>query len=154
MKIEYLADLPGFISTLAKWHHEQWLYMNPKKTLEDRVRRLRMHNGHNQIPTTVVALLDDRPAGSASLVEHDMDTHMELTPWLASVYVLPEHRRKGIGSLLVQRIESEAEKLGVKTLYLFTPDQEALYARLGWQVRTREAYRREEVVVMEKSLAR
>ena len=69
--------------------------------------------------------------GSASLIAQDMDTRPELSPWLASVYVAAEHRRQGIGSALVRRVAQEAAALGVETLYLFTPDQEHFYARLG-----------------------
>jgi hypothetical protein len=39
-------------------------------------------------------------------------------------------------------------RLGVKTAYLFTPDQENLYARLGWKTILREEYRGEQVAIM------
>ena len=150
MRIEYLADFPELVPVLAKWHHNQWSYLNPGRSLASRVEELQKYHGRRQIPATVVAMSGDLPVGSASLIAHDMDTHMELSPWLASVFVLPAHRRKGIASALVRRIEREAGELGVRVLYLFTPDQEALYARLHWITISREDYRGERVVVMER----
>ena len=71
-----------------------------------------------------------------------------LSPWLASVYVAPPHRRQGIGSALIQRIAQEAAALRFERMYLFTPDQERLYTRLGWTVIDRTTYRGYVQVVM------
>jgi N-acetylglutamate synthase-like GNAT family acetyltransferase len=97
---------------------------------------------------TVVALSDETLLGSASLIAHDMDTRMDLSPWLASVYVTPAYRDRGLGSTLVRRIASEAATLGFERLYLFTPDRERFYARLGWTVLERTVYRGYDQVVM------
>jgi N-acetylglutamate synthase-like GNAT family acetyltransferase len=77
-----------------------------------------------------------------------MDTRPKLSPWLASVYVAAEHRCQGIGSALVRRVVEEAAALDVQRLYLFTPDQERFYARLGWSVIERCTYRGYPQVVM------
>jgi GNAT superfamily N-acetyltransferase len=150
--MEYLTDVPEWVPVIAKWHHDQWSYMNPGRSLEERIAEYQTNHGRGQIPTTVVAFVEDQPAGSAALIEHDMDSHLELTPWLASVFVSPEHRGRGIGSALVRRIEEEAENLGIEVLYLFTPDRESLYARLNWKVMFREEYRGEEVTVMKRRI--
>jgi len=77
-----------------------------------------------------------------------MVTRKDLSPWLASVFVPPEHRGKGIGTALTRRIMDEAKALDVGTLYLFTPDRETFYSRLGWTVLERPEYRREQIVIM------
>ncbi len=76
---------------------------------------------------------------------------MDLTPWLAAVYVLPEFRRRGIGGQLVRAIEAAAIRLQLERLYLFTPDQEAFYARLGWSVLETVEYRHQSNVIMTKA---
>jgi len=73
---------------------------------------------------------------------------MDLSPWLATLFVAPEHQNQGVGSALVERAVEEAQKLGVKTLYLFTWDREKLYARLGWSVIERSVYHGRQVTVM------
>ena len=148
MNLEYLGHHTGHIPTLAGWHHEQWSYLNPQRTLEERIERLRSHLGGRRMPTTVVAVEGQSLLGSASLIEHDLPTRTDLSPWLASVYVVAEHRRRGIGSALVRRIVEEAEALQYDCLYLFTMDQERLYAGLGWKTLDREVYNNIDIVLM------
>jgi predicted N-acetyltransferase YhbS len=45
----------------------------------------------------VIAFSGQQAFGSAQLIAHDMDTRMELTPWLAGVYTAAEYRGRGIG---------------------------------------------------------
>lgn len=100
------------------------------------------------IPITFVAMSEDVLLGSASLIAHDMDTRMDLSPWLASVYVAPRHRNQGVGSALAESAVKEAKELAVKTLYLFTPDRVEFYLRLGWSVFERTEYRGENETIM------
>lgn len=148
MQIEYLVDHPEYIPTLAQWHHAEWGSLNPGDSVERRIARLQSQKGHRQIPTTFIALQGKTLLGSASLIAHDMDTRMELSPWLASVYVAPEYRGRGAGSALVQRVVEEARALGVKPLYLFTTNKEGFYVRLGWSMLERTEYRGKPVVIM------
>ena len=148
MRIEYLADHPALVPTLARWHQGQWSYLSPGRTIAQRETALQAHLRPAQIPTSVVALSEDTLLGGAALISHDMDTRMDLSPWLACVYVAPEYRRQGVGTALVQRVVHEARALGVDTLHLFTPDKEAFYARLGWSVIERTRYCGCQVVVM------
>ena len=79
-----------------------------------------------------VAVSGGKLLGSASLIPHDMDSRMELTPWLASVFVDPELRKQGIGSALVRYVVEEARSRGYQTIYLYTPDRISFYEGLGW----------------------
>jgi GNAT superfamily N-acetyltransferase len=153
LTIEYLADRREFITTVAYWLHDEWGYLRPNETVDDRVARVERASGHCQIPTTLVAVDVDEAVGCASLIEHDMFTRSELSPWLAGVFVPREHRRRGIGAALVGRVVTEARSLGVPRLYLYTPGTGALYLRLGWSVVERTFYRElwgeTEVTIME-----
>ncbi len=132
--IEYLADRREFIPNVARWHHMEWGHLRPGETVEDRTLRVERSCGHCAIPTTFVALADDQLLGAASLVEHDIDIRPKLSPWLSGVFVVPEHRRRGVGGALVERVVQEARALGTSRLYLYTPGSGALYFRLGWSV--------------------
>jgi N-acetylglutamate synthase-like GNAT family acetyltransferase len=148
MQIDFLADHPEFIPTLARWHHAEWGYLHPGDTLEARTARLRGECGYTEIPTTVIAFNGGTLLGSAMLIAHDMDTRMDLSPWLASVFVAPERRGEGIGTTLVQRVVSEAKALDVPRLFLYTPTAASFYSRLGWSVVEQTTYRETAVVVM------
>lgn len=148
MQIDFLANHPTHIPQLAAWHHAMWGHLDPSATLQGRIERLTSHTGCPAIPTTVIAFDGETLFGSASLVENDLRTHPQLSPFLASVYVAEPYRRRGIAAALVQRIRQETAGIGVEKLYLITPDQQALYGRLGWQRLEEVPYRGETVTLM------
>jgi predicted N-acetyltransferase YhbS len=96
----------------------------------------------------VVACADNTLLGSAMLVAHDMNTRPQWSPWLAGVVVAPEHRRRGIGAALVERVITEARALGFLTLYLYTFSTAQYYTRLGWRFIERTTYLGADVTVM------
>jgi predicted N-acetyltransferase YhbS len=149
MTIEYLADRLEFLPTLAQWQHAEWGRENPGDSVETRAARLQEGANRDRIPLVVVAHAGGTEVlGSASLVQHDMDTRLDLSPWLASVFVGSEHRRKGVGAELVRRIMSDATKLKVPLLYLYTVHSEAFYAKLGWTLQEHTTYREQKVAIM------
>lgn len=148
MTIEYLADHPETLETIVQWMHQEWGGVRGGETLEQRRNRFTNSLNRDRIPLAVVALEAGEVLGSASLVDHDMETRMELTPWLASVFVSEEYRRRGVGAELVRRIMAEAGKLKVPLLYLYTVHSERLYASLGWTVMERTNYLEHTVVIM------
>jgi GNAT superfamily N-acetyltransferase len=148
MLILNLKDKPEHLLPLAQWHHAEWSYLNPLRSFDQRVQEMQEDLQGKVIPTTFVAEDAGELLGSACILADDMSSHPELTPWLASVYVNEIHRGKGIGSTLVKRVMQHAQENGVKRLYLYTPDQEQMYARLGWQLYSREPYNGTPVTIM------
>ena len=152
MQIEYLADHPSLVPELASLHFGQWGHLRPGESLGERTRRLAASCGRGGMPSVVIALEDGALLGSAMLVEHDMETREDLTPWLAGVYVVARKRHSGVGSALVRRIETEAVRLGIERLYLWTPDMMPFYARLGWRFEEGSEYLGMEVAIMSRRL--
>lgn len=148
MLILNLKDKPEHLLPLAQWHHAEWSYLNPLRSFDQRVQEMQEDLEGKVIPTTFVAEDAGELLGSACILADDMSSHSELTPWLASVYVNEIHRGKGIGATLVKRVMQHAQENGVKRLYLYTPDQEQMYARLGWQLYSREPYNGTPVTIM------
>ena len=137
IEIHYLADFPAHAPLLAQWHYEQWRELEEGDSPERRLNLLRARANHRSAPTVFVALDGERLLGSATLAEHDMETRLNLTPWMVDVFVAPEFRRQGIAS-------------GFAELYPYTtgPWREALYAGLGWSERERPIYLGIERVLM------
>jgi GNAT superfamily N-acetyltransferase len=148
MRIETLADCHEHIPQLAAWLHDEWGHLHDNDSVARRAARLEARATRGGIPIGFVAVDGDTLLGSASLVHDDLETRPDLGPWLASVYVAPEHRRKGVASALVRRVVEEARALDVSLLYLWTIDQERLYARLGWRTVERTAFRGHDIVIM------
>jgi predicted N-acetyltransferase YhbS len=134
MRIEFLVDHPQHALTLARWHHREWGELMPDWTRGDAERELTGHATRREIPTTLVLLDDDDGlVGSVSVLDEDASELREYSPWLASLFVAPPARGRGLGGLLVQAAVDHARAMGVPRLYLFTPAHEAFYARLGWR---------------------
>ncbi len=148
MQIVYLADCPLHVSLLAEWCHEQWGYLSPKRTLKEVENKFADLLNIDKIPFALVAVENEKPIAMASLTVNDMDTYPELTPWLASVYVVPEFRKKGIGKKIVQSVLEKAKEQQFQKVYLFTMDQEHWYAQMGFQVLEKTTYHDENVTVM------
>ncbi len=132
LRIEYLADHPDVAPILARWHHAEWRDLIPNWSYEIALEELRTHRNRAAIPTTFVAFRNEALVGSASLLVEDLPEWRHLTPWVASVYVVPSERGHQIGSQLVQHAVMVAGRLGVEMVYLLTPGQAEFYRRLGW----------------------
>ncbi len=146
--VEHLAQHRDAVPLLAGWAQQQWGHLAPEITLEQRTAFFARRVTPGQIPEMLVAVANGRVVGMASIVTNDLSSRPDLTPWMAAVYVMPEQRGRGIGSLLVQAILAEARWLELPRLYLITPDKMAFYARLGWREMEKVEYRGELVTVM------
>ncbi|WP_168195696.1 GNAT family N-acetyltransferase [Bradyrhizobium sp. NAS80.1] len=82
----------------------------------------------------MVAKDDDEPIGTCLLVDSEIEPNHDVSPWLAGLFVVPEHRRRGAGAVLVRAIEDQARQRGFSRLHLYTTEAAAYYARLGWSV--------------------
>lgn len=131
--LEYLADHPEFIGTLAEWHYAEWRHLLPTWSVEEAAAELATHTGRQVAPSTIVALVDGRLAGSASLLIEDMPDTENWSPWLGSVFVSPEWRGEGIGSAMVDRVVADATTLGFPRIHLLTTEAEGWYAPKGWR---------------------
>lgn len=140
------------VPTVASWTYAEWCHLNPGYTARSWCEAFRQECGEEGVPSVFVAMEGDQPVGTAALMARDMDSRPELSPWLASVFVLPEWRGQGIASRLIRRVEEEAAACGSRQFYLFTPDQQALYRRLGWRDHEALSYRGEEVTIMLREL--
>ncbi|MDF1501040.1 MAG: GNAT family N-acetyltransferase [Anaerolineales bacterium] len=148
MKIELLADHPEAIPVIARWHWAEWGHYNPEGSFGLVLEKLSQRVHRERIPFAYLALQKEIPMGTASLVELDMDTRKDLSPWLAGVYVDPAFRNRGVGSALVQKVCEKAEQLRFDELFLYTNTAYDLYKKLGWFAIEQEQYRGRLVSIM------
>lgn len=153
MQVVPLADHKAFVRELAELHHAEWSHFNPSLTLEARAEAIAKAAGREGIPSIFIAITGDELIGSAALVQQDMKTRLDLSPWLASVYVKEKFRRQGVASALIDRCESEAARSGVTTWYLYTEFASKLYDNLGWSLMERCEYQGVTVSIMSKGIA-
>lgn len=143
MQIGFLLDHPEFVTALALPIWEYWREALPEDTSVDhRIAKLQRHMQKSQLPMALVAYNNTEVIGTAALRLHDLEDRTDLSPWLGGVFVMPAHRGKGAASVLCQAVKRHAAGLGISSLYLFTQDQQRLYARLGWKYFEETTWRR------------
>jgi len=149
VQLRPLLDHPERIEEVAGWIWEEWQHLIPHEDVSSFTEAFRERLRPSGIGATVVAFWDETLAGVASLLADDLPIRPELTPWLAEVYVPPRFRHRGIGRRLVLRIMEEARAIPVPRLYLYTPDRETFYARMGWTLLERVSYAGRDQAVMQ-----
>jgi predicted N-acetyltransferase YhbS len=131
LDIEQLARCPEHLFAVATWIYQEW-WRDKVDGPEVIGCRLMQHLQEDRVPLTLVAMIDDEPVGCASIIHHDLEVRPELSPWLATVFVRPQFRKRGVGGALVQGAMDKAEELRLGVLYLATRDQCAFCSRFGF----------------------
>jgi predicted N-acetyltransferase YhbS len=86
------------------------------------------------LPMALVAHEGDTFLGTAHLIDSDLESRPQYSPWVAAVWVDEAARKSGIGAALVQAGAEAAFRQGFDTAYLCAkPAVSAFYERLGWQ---------------------
>ena len=146
---QHIAECPEHIPQLACWFQDEWGLSDRECTLETRYEELKAKTDKNSLPLTMVAISQGELLGTYTLDLTDLDIRPNLSPWLASVFVNPKYRHKGIGTLLVKESLQHAESLGLGILYLYTKSSRASwYASMGWQTIEELFYRDEDLTIM------
>jgi GNAT superfamily N-acetyltransferase len=101
----------------------------------------------------MLAVMGDEVIGSAELKFREMTIYPEKEHWLGGVFVVAEHRDKGVAARLIDAVVNSARVLGVDVLHIQTLRLDGgLYQKLGWQRTEQICYRGLDVLVMERKL--
>jgi GNAT superfamily N-acetyltransferase len=134
--IQPLHNQPDFAPILAHWSYRQW-YMERDIPFRAVLESYRTRAAGEDIPLSFCAVAHTIPVGMVSLKLDDLWNRKDLNPWLASLYVIPEFRKRGVGGLLLNAVTSRATGLGLERIYLFLGQHEkaalqAYYSSRGW----------------------
>lgn len=151
---EPLSLHPEHIPVIAQWHQNEWHNISPDLNTDARIQLYSSYQRFSTIPSCILALINNKPAGSASLVVSDMDSYPQLSPWLASVFVHSDFRNQGIASQLLDHCLDAARQADIKILYLFTPDKTDFYRKRGWDIYESTIYHGENVDIMSYDLCK
>jgi GNAT superfamily N-acetyltransferase len=146
--VTQLASFPDCIPTLARWFKAEWGDYYHDRTAESIEEDFRVRMNRDAIPIALVAMEDGEPRGTLALAAESITTHPHLTPWLCAMYVHHDHRRRGIGSVLLRAGMEEARRLGFSELYAGTAPARNMLLRLGWETLEMQPYHGEEIAIM------
>jgi predicted N-acetyltransferase YhbS len=135
ISISRLCDAFSFAPVLASAHAQEWGHLYQNWNLQTALADFEREKAGSDLPTTwVIHQTSGTPIGSISLVKDDLPGHPNLNPWLASLYVFPEFRGRGLGRLLVQQALDFLRQQKYPHAYLFTEDQVPFFSKFGFSV--------------------
>jgi GNAT superfamily N-acetyltransferase len=150
--IQTLVVEPGTpeLAICARWRVNAFSVL--QASLEEEFRSLELFASDQTKGIALVAKADGEPIGTCLLVESEIEPNHDVSPWLAGLFVIPERRREGAGTILVRAIEDQARRRGFSRLYLYTSEAIAFYANLGWSVLDRTNWRGLDTTLMAREL--
>ncbi len=149
MQIQLLSTAKHHLLEIAQLLHNDWGTLPPWANLSKVQHTLEKRCSENAFPQCFIAVSDtDELLGTASLKLNELANHPDKTHWIGEVYVKSEQRGKGFGSKLTLAAQAYAFEHGARHLFLYTPDQQALYSKLGWRIVGSEQVNAEHVSLM------
>jgi len=138
------------VAVCARWRAETFTVLDTSIAQETRSLEVFVADQRRQV--ALIAKADGIPLGTCLLVPSELDAHHAVSPWLAGLFVAPEHRRKGAGAILVRAIEAQARMRGASRLYLYSDDAIGFYERLDWTVLDRTMWKGFDTALMARDL--
>lgn len=153
LRAQLLKDCQSAIPVLAQWMFEEWHPYDSSLTKEKLFGSFQKRLNDDKIPFTIVALRGERPVGMISLkdqAEAELSDFPKEVPWLGSLHVAPEERKKGIGSALFKVGAAIAGSLGHPKLFFYTSNPENLnwYQKRGAQMEGKRPFRGHEITIL------
>jgi len=136
--ISHLADVPFFRDELATLHAAEWKHLYADWDERSALAEFLNQKADGSLPATLILHEGMELAGSVSVVFGDCPVRLDLDPWLASLYVVPQRRRLGHSLELVQAGIELAVAAGAKRLHVFTESAEKLFQRCGFKMLERK----------------
>jgi GNAT superfamily N-acetyltransferase len=131
--ISDLRQRPEFFDVVADRIWRAW-WKDDGHPLDYITDRLRENLNAEPVPIALVAHDGATFLGTSSVIASDLDERPHYTPWVAAVWVEPQHRSCGIGAALVARAAQHCFASGVDRVYLCArPARAGFYQRLGWR---------------------
>jgi GNAT superfamily N-acetyltransferase len=134
IEITRLKPNTAELQTCAAWRHEAFLKSYGYSLSDSAAQLTKLATQPDEYETALIALADRNLAGICLLVLQEFEALHDVSPWLASLYVAPEFRKRGVARRLVAAIEDQARSHGVARLHLYTGDAEKFYLKCGWSL--------------------
>lgn len=153
MHIEPLLAHRRRIDELAALLHQEWGAFAQWSSRDIISRRLAERCAPDRPDVVLLALSPQQQiVGTASVTQYELTDKPERQYWLSEVFTHPQHRGQGIARHLIARCVEHGRAQGIDELYLYTPDQQALYQKLGWRSLEQRQIAGEAVTVMSRTL--
>ena len=147
--ISRLSEFPSFAPALAEAHAREWGHLYAGWGRNAALAEFQMETGGSDLPVTWIA---HHPSGSLlgsiSLVLEDLPGHPGLNPWLASLFVFPAFRDRGLGRILTQTTLDFLAEHRHPHAYLFTKDKVSFFSKFQFAFHAKTQAQGHEVTLM------
>jgi predicted N-acetyltransferase YhbS len=120
------------LAICARWRANAFSVL--QASFEQELKTMELFASDQSRGLALVAKADGEAVGTCLLVESEIEPNHDVSPWLAGLFVVPEHRRKGAGAALVRAVEAQARRREFSRLYLYTTAAVGFYEKLDWEV--------------------
>ena len=81
-----------------------------------------------------LAIKENEVVGAIALCDFDdLEEFRHLKPWIAAFIVDPNLRGSGLGSEILELMEKQVLSFGIKSIYLWSENQDSFYANRGYK---------------------
>ena len=102
LQIQRWSGQAGMAERLALWHVREWANVFLGWTEQIAVQEFNAQLENSELPATWLAFKDNQLIGSISALLEDAPELNDISgPWLASFYIVPEHRGQGVAQALM-----------------------------------------------------
>lgn len=125
LTITELSAHPAHTARVLDWLYSTWSDDNDEFAVTMRPADDR--------PGALVALIGDTPVDVLAFKRYQARSQTKPELWIDALYVVPEHRRLGIGRKLVQFASELSIPKFANQLFVYSTNVPALYEGLGWE---------------------
>jgi RimJ/RimL family protein N-acetyltransferase len=132
LTIDFLADHPDTIPTLAKWFRDQWPEYYANWSNAQIEQDFLLDTSRTTLPSRLVAFESNELVGTIILREQT-ESLPGFQPELGGLYVVASHRSHGIATELIRAGMKLAREQGYETVTATTIVAAGILERLGWE---------------------
>ena len=150
--ISHLANVPFFREELAALHAAEWKHLYAGWDSQAAREEFLAQKADGSLPATLVLHEGMELVGSVSVVFGDCPARLDLDPWLASLYVVPQKRGSRCGMELVRAAIELAAAAGAGRLHVFTESAQKLFQGCGFEILELTMLREVPITVLARNL--
>lgn len=121
------------LNKIINKHYTYWKQFSNEMDLKDIVYKFKkLYTDDRELPIGYACYDENILIGFCTLRIEALTKYTEFFPWICSVMIFDEYRKKGYGSKMIELISNEAQKLGYNTVYLWTDQAPKFYEKNGF----------------------